>query len=139
MKYAYIKKMHTILKWYDSDFSEKSLTLISGGKFLGKMRPFYLENSSNRQLLENSGVSHRPFYWKTHPDQMSHIIYGFSQKIRMDEFSSKTVCVTPQLKKTQNRYSWSLMDEFSSKTACVTTQKMKSLEKFLDEFSMICQ
>ena len=31
------------------------------------------------------------------------------------------------------------MDEFSSKTACVTTWKMKILEKFLDEFSMICQ
>ena len=27
---------------------------------------------------------------------MLHIIDGFSQKIRMDEFSSKTVCVTPQ-------------------------------------------
>merc|ERR1711917_114251 len=25
-----------------------------------------LENSSNRHL-ENSGASHRPFYWKTHP------------------------------------------------------------------------
>ena len=32
-----------------------------------------------------------------------------------------------------------LMDEFSSKTACVTTRKMKISEKFLDEFSMICQ
>ena len=55
----------------------------------------------------------RPFYWKIHPDQMLHTMYGFSQKIRMDEFSSKT--------------------------ACVTTRKMKILEKFLDEFSMICQ
>ena len=26
------------------------------------------------------------------------------------------------------------MDEFSSKTVCVTTQKMKILDKFLDEF-----
>ena len=50
-----------------------------------------------------SGKFLRPFYWKTHPsknqefsDQMSHIIYGFSQKIRMDEFSSKTACVRPQ-------------------------------------------
>ena len=32
-------------------------------------------------------------YWKTHPDQMLHITYGFSQKNRMDEFSSKTGCV----------------------------------------------
>ena len=32
-----------------------------------------------------------------------------------------------------------LMDEFSSKTACVTTQKMKTWEKFMDEFSTICQ
>jgi len=67
-----------------------------------------------------SGKFLSPFYWKTHPsknhefsDQMSHIIYGFSQKIRMDEFSSKT--------------------------ACVTTRKMKISEKFLDEFSMTCQ
>ena len=27
-----------------------------------------------------------------------------------------------------------LMDEFSSKTTCVTTRKMKISEKFLDEF-----
>ena len=52
----------------------------------------------------------------------------------MDEFSSKTVCVTPQNLKILNRYSWFLIDEFSSKTACVTTRKMIS-EKFLDEFS----
>ena len=31
------------------------------------------------------------------------------------------------------------LDEFSSKTACVTTQKMNILEKFLDDFSMICE
>ena len=31
------------------------------------------------------------------------------------------------------------MNAFSSKTACVTTRKMKISEKFLDEFSMICQ
>ena len=31
------------------------------------------------------------------------------------------------------------MDEFSSKTACVTTREMKISEKFLDEFSMIRQ
>ena len=42
---------------------------------------------------------------------MLYFIYGFSQKIRMDEFSSKA--------------------------ACVTTRKMKISEKFLDEFSMI--
>ena len=44
----------------------------------------------------NSGASHRSFYWKTHSDQMLYIIYGFSQKIRIDEFFSKTFCVTPQ-------------------------------------------
>ena len=67
-----------------------------------------------------SGSSHRPFYWKTHPfDFLAETIYhidiicGFSQKIRMDEFSSQT--------------------------ACVTSRKMKISEKFLDEFSMICQ
>ena len=52
----------------------------------------------------------------------------------MDEFSNKTACVTPQ--------NWNFekkLDEFSSKTACVTPRKKKILEKFLDEFSMICQ
>ena len=43
-----------------------------------------------------SGKFLRPFYWKTYPDQMLHIIYGFSPKIPMGEFSNKTVCVTPQ-------------------------------------------
>ena len=28
---------------------------------------------------------------------MLHIIYGFNQKDQMDEFSNKTVCVTPQI------------------------------------------
>ena len=36
-----------------------------------------LENSSNRQL-ESSEASHRPFYWKTHPDQMLHMICNIS-------------------------------------------------------------
>ena len=48
----------------------------------------------------------------------------------MDEFSSKTICVTPQ--------NWNFekkLDEFSSKMAWVTTQKMKISEKFLDDFS----
>ena len=45
----------------------------------------------------------------------------------------------PRIEKKLDRYPWFLMDEFSSKTACVTTQKMKILEKILDEFSMICQ
>ena len=40
----------------------------------------------------------------------------------LDEFSSKTVCVTPQNWKKLNRYPWFLMDEFSSKTVCVTPQ-----------------
>ena len=47
-----------------------------------------LENSSNRQS-ENSGASHRPFYWKTHPDQILHIIYGFSQKFGWMNFPIK--------------------------------------------------
>ena len=50
----------------------------------------------------------------------------------MDEFSSKTVCVTPQ--------NWNFekkMDEFSSQTAYVTTRKMKISEKILDEFSIV--
>ena len=90
---------------------------------------------------------------------MYHIVYGFGQKIRMDEFSNKTACVTrhdaPELKKL-NRYSCFLMDGFSSKTDCVTPKdwnfekkldefssetawKIKISEKFLDEFSMFCQ
>ena len=91
-----------------------------------------LENSSNFQL-ENSGVSHRPFYWKTHPDQMLHIIYGFSQKNRMNEFSSETFFVRPRIEKKLNRYSWFLVDEFSSIMAGVTTQNW-NFEK-MDEFS----
>ena len=91
------------------DHSVKSLTLI--GKFL------------------------RPFYWKTHPlkimgtysvffqfrgviltvllenssrPNVTYHVYGFSQKIRLDEFSST--------------YPWFSMDEFSSETACVMPQ-----------------
>ena len=54
-------------------------------------------------------------------------IYVFSQKNRMEEFSSKTFCSTPQNWKKLNMYSWFLMDEFSIETACVTTRKMKIL------------
>ena len=75
---------------------------------------------------------------------MIHIIYmyGFSQKIRMDEFSSKTACVTPQnppidhwmsfpVKRSSSRpglKKWIgthdlLMDEFSSKAASEISQK----------------
>ena len=78
MKYAYIKRMNTILKWYNSDFSSR--------KNLKKINPYW----------QISGKFLRPFDWKTHPDQMLHITYGSSRKIRMDEFSSKTVCVAPQ-------------------------------------------
>ena len=62
-----------------------------------------LENSSNRQF-ENSGASHIPFYWKTHPDL-----------IQMDELSSKTAIVTPP------NWNFEKMDDVSSNTACVTT------------------
>ena len=34
-------------------------------------------------------ASHRPYYWKTHPDQMLFIIYGFSQKIEWMSFPVK--------------------------------------------------
>ena len=46
-----------------------------------------------------SGKFLRPFYWKTHPDQMLHIIYGFSQKIQTDEFSSKTALENENFRK----------------------------------------
>ena len=75
-------------------------------------------------LLENSSIKNHRFYW----NHIWYVTFG------LDEFSSKTFCVTPQ--------NWNFekkLDEFSSKTACVTTQKMKILGKFLDEFSMICQ
>ena len=42
-----------------------------------------------------SDSSHRPFYWKTHPFEFfdwNHIWYV---TFGLDEFSSKTVCVTP--------------------------------------------
>ena len=70
------------------------------GEFWGVTRAVLLENSS------------RPFF-KSFFSFLNFIGYKVSVKIRMDEFSSKT--------------------------ACVTTQKMKILEKILDEFSMICQ
>ena len=50
----------------------------------------------NRYWQTISGKFLRPFYWKPPPDQILHmygIIYRFRQKIRMDEFSSKTACV----------------------------------------------
>ena len=31
---------------------------------------------STYSVFFNSGASHRPFYWKTHPGQILHIIYG---------------------------------------------------------------
>ena len=80
------------------------------GQFWGITQDVLLENSSKRKHLVESNISRILF---THPDQMLHIIYGISQRNRMDEFSSKT--------------------------ACVTTRKMKISEIILDEFSMICQ
>ena len=71
-----------------------------------KMKPFksFKNASFNKKLKRSfltlipywriSGKFLRPFYWKTHPDQMLHILYGYSQKIRMDEFFSKASCVT---------------------------------------------
>ena len=65
-------------------------------------RPFYwkthpLKIMSTIQFFFNSGASHRPFYWKNHSDQILHIIYGFSQKIQMDELSSKEICIINML------------------------------------------
>ena len=80
-------------------------------RFTGKL--IQKKAFSRKEYFTNFVGSHRPFYWKTHPDQMLHIIYGFSHKNRMDEFSIKTICVTPQ--------NWNFekkLDEFSSKTAC---------------------
>ena len=61
-------------------------------------------------LLENESIKnheHQFSFWQfwcvtqnilleTHANQMLHIIYEFSQKIDMDEFSSKMFCVTAQ-------------------------------------------
>ena len=99
-------------------------------RFTGKL--IHQKIMGTYSVFLKNGSWARPFYWKTYPVQMLHIIYDFGQKIQMDEFSSKTVCVTPQNWK--NWYSWFLMDEFSSKTACVTTRKMKILEKFWMSF-----
>ena len=99
----------------------------------------------------------RPFYWKAHPKEsisskiIFHEFWGVTQTVklenssrpnvacniwsqsknRMDEFSSKTFCVTPQNWKKLNRSknSWFLMDGISSKTACLTARKMKISEK----------
>ena len=34
----------------------------------------------SRKYFANFEVSHRPFYWKNHPDHALHIIYGFRPK-----------------------------------------------------------
>ena len=111
-------------------------------------RPFYwkthpLKIMSTYSVFFNSGASHRPFYWKTHPFEFfdwNHIWYV---TFGLDEFSSKTACVTPQnspiddwmsfpVKRSRWRpgffKNWIgtqdfLMDEFSSKTASEMSQK----------------
>ena len=61
---------------------------------------------------------------ETHPDSFSKFqFWGVTQAVLLENSSRQ----------------WFLMDEFSSKTACVTTQKMKISEKFMDEFSRICR
>ena len=80
-----------------------------------------LENSSNRQM-ENSGASHRPFYRKTHPDQMLHIIYAFVQKFERMSFPVKRSVWRPRIGEILFSTKCFLLDEFSSKTACVTPQ-----------------
>ena len=85
--------------------------------FSGSHRPFYWKTHPVFFRNLNSGASHRPFYWKTHPFEfrlepyslyvIGYVIFGqvevevFSALERdlkngLDEFSSKTACVTPQ-------------------------------------------
>ena len=97
-----------------------------------------LEISFNRQL-ENSGASHRLFYWKTHPFEFFERNDMWYVAIGMDKFSSKMACVTPQnspiddwisfpVKRSSSLKNWIgthdfLMDEFSSKTVSEIPQK----------------
>ena len=74
-----------------------------------------------------SGEFLRPFYWKTHPI-VNWRILGVTQAVLLENSSRPNVTYHIWFQ-SKNR-----MDEFSSKTACVTTQKMKISEKFRDEF-----
>ena len=98
-----------------------------------------LENSSNRQL-ENSEASHRPFFTGKLIQTKCYLSYMFSvKKFEWMSFPVRRSSSRPGVSKNCIGHSWFLMDEFSSKTACVT-RKMKISEKFLDEFSIeICQ
>ena len=51
-------------------------TLILIGKFLGHFC-WSIKNHESTFLKTASWA--RPFYWKTHPDQLLHIIYGFTK------------------------------------------------------------
>ena len=79
-----------------------------------------LENSSikNHEYLFsfffNSGASHRPFYWKTHPAQMLHIIYGFSQKDEWMSFPVKRPVWRPGKWKFQKHF-WMSFPWFADK------------------------
>ena len=77
-----------------------------------------LENSSKRTHLVENNISR---ILGCHPDRFS------GKLIQTKCYTSYRVSVKKSKK------------SFSSKKACVTTRKMKISEKFLDEFSLICQ
>ena len=138
------------------------LTLI--GKFLGNFWDRFSGKLIHQKIMSTYSVfwktrsRPRPFYWKTYPIVNWKILGRrtgrFTGKLIQTKcYLSYTVSITkfewmsfpvkgsvwrPRIEK-KLRYSGFLMDEFSSKTACMTTRKMKISEKFLDEFSMICQ
>ena len=65
------------------------------------------------QRIGKYTMSHRPSYWKTHPDQMLHIIYV---SVKVFEWMS-----------------------FPVKRSVLRLGKWKFQKKIEDEFSMICQ
>ena len=133
-------RVGVIIMIKEHDFDFRWLTLI------GKTHPeIFLK-------FPFSGSSYRPFYWKTHPFDFfgwNHIWYV---TFGLDEFSSKTVCVTPRNSPIDDwmsfpvkRSSWRpaftknwigthyfLMDEFSSKTASEMSQKFANNSCFFD-------
>ena len=74
-------------------------TTVLGLTLIGKSWKTHPENFLKYSF---SGSSHRTFYWKTHPFDF----FDWNHIFGLDEFSSKTVCVTPQNWKKLNRYSW---------------------------------
>ena len=99
-------RQNRMVSWSSIDVKVKFLSIYGCKRVLTLISKFmanFWDNFTGKLIQwKNSGMSYRPFYWKTHSDQMSHSIhvYGLSKKMNgwflMDEFPRKTTCMTPQ-------------------------------------------